>query len=143
MLLPDSDVIVRHVYSGDVARLIAKLIGKSGAFGQSCNLCQAEAPTLADLVGLLADIAGAPRRIEPVTREHLHRAAIPPEEISPFSTPWMSLLDPGKACRDLDFRHEPLSSYLGHIVAAFFARRVQDPPASYAWRKAELELLAG
>lgn len=95
--------ICRHVYSGCVVDAIAKLVDdpKPGAF----NLAQDETPTLAELVTLLFDLVGVMPRIE--------AGAAP----SPFSTRWMSYLDPSKAKRELGFRHLPLEDYLVRILA--------------------------
>ena len=142
VLLPDGgSAPVRHVYSGDVARAVARLVGDPQTFGQAYNLCQDEMPTLRQLVDLLADLMGAPRRSMAIDGDTLHAAGIRPEQVSPFSTPWMSLLDPRKAKRDLGFHHQPLEAYLGHIVASFCSRPFALPPESYALRTRELELL--
>ncbi len=142
VLLPDGgDAPVRHVYSGDVARVVADLVGNPRTFGQAYNLCQDETPTLEQLVDLLADLMGAPRRTRAIGSDALRLAGIRPEYVSPFSTPWMSLLDPGKAKRDLGFRHQPLEAYLGHIVASFCSRPFGEPPESYGLRARELALL--
>ena len=142
VLLPDGGPgTVRHVYSGDVARAIAALLGRSEALGQRYNLCQEEMPTLREFLELLTDLSGAPRRIRSIGSDTLQAAGLRPEDISPFSTPWMSLLDPGKARREFGFRHTPLETYLGHIVASFFQRPAEDPPESYRLRRRELALL--
>lgn len=142
VLVPDGGPQrLRHIYSGDVARAIVALLGRSETFGEAYNLCQEEMPTLREFLELLADLLGAPRRIQAIASDRLLSAGIRPEVVSPFSTAWMSLLDPGKAQRDLGFRHEPIETYLGHIVAAFYSRPLQEPPESYALRSAELHLL--
>ena len=142
VLLPDGGAqTVRHVYSGDVARTVGAMLGMTGTFGQAYNLCQEEMPTLRELVELLSDLAGAPDRLQAIGSGTLRAAGIRPEAISPFSTPWMSLLDPGKAQRDLGFRHTELRNYLGSIVAAWYARSAWRPPESYGLRAKELALL--
>lgn len=99
--------ICRHVYSGSVVDAIAKLVDdpKAGAF----NLAQDEEPTLAELVTMLGEVAGVRPRI------------VAGSAPSPFSTRWMSRLDPSKAKRELGFRHLPLREYLGRIVAHHLA----------------------
>ncbi len=144
VLLPDGGANrVRHVYSGDVAQAITDLIGKPQTFGEAYNLCQEEMPALRDLVALLADLLGATHHPRAIGSDALLAAGIRPEAISPFSTPWMSLLDPGKAGRELAFRHQSLEVYLGRIVGAFLSQRAQEPPENYALRARELALSGG
>lgn len=141
LLLPDGgEQPVRHVYSGDVARAISDLLGRPQTFGEGYNLCQEEMPSLRRLLALLADLLGARPDLRSIPAVALEACGVRPEEISPFSTPWMSLLDPGKAQRDLGFRHEPLEVYLGRIVAAFLSEGPSEPPANYALRARELAL---
>ena len=141
LLLPDGgEQPVRHVYSGDVARAISGLLGKPQTFGEAYNLCQEEMPSLRQLLSLLAGLLGARPDLRNIPGAALRASGIGPEDISPFSTGWMSLLDPGKARRDLGFRHEPLEVYLGRIVAAFLSEGPVEPPANYALRARELAL---
>lgn len=99
--------ICRHVYSGSVVDAIARLVvdPKPGAF----NLAQEETPTLAELAAMLFEIAGVRPKI------------VAGPATSPFSTRWMSVLDPSRAKRELGFRHLPLREYLGRIVAHHLA----------------------
>jgi hypothetical protein len=52
----------------------------------------------------------------------------------------MSFVDPALAKADLDFRHEPLASYLDKIVASFLAHPPAEPPPGYDGRQRELRL---
>ncbi len=144
VLLPSGgDGPVRHVYSGDVALAISRLLGDPKTFGEAYNLCQDEMPTLREFVALCAATLDAKANIVPVERKELEAAGIRPEAVSPFSTPWMSLLDPGKAKRDLSFRHQPLEAYLGRIVGEFLSRESLEPPENYGLRERELALVRG
>jgi nucleoside-diphosphate-sugar epimerase len=134
---------VRHVYSGSVARAIAGLLGRSDTFGQAYNLAQDEAPTLRELLILLAGVLGAPPRLVDVPEERLLAAGLDPRDLSPFSSRWMSFLDPARAKAELGFVHEPLSSYLAAIVTAFLAHPPQDPPPGYDRRDVERRLVPG
>ncbi len=139
VLLPDGGPeIARHAYGLDVAIAIAALLGDARTFGQAYNLCQDEAPTAWEVVGLLADRLGAPDR-----RVALPRAALgdlPARDVSPFSSAWMSLLDPARARAELGFRHRPLGAYLDAIVASFLAHPPASPPEGYQHREAERSL---
>ncbi|MGH2459140.1 MAG: hypothetical protein ACRDIY_09765 [Chloroflexota bacterium] len=50
----------------------------------------------------------------------------------------MSHVDPGKARRELGFRHEPLRSYLEKIVVSFLAHPPTEPPKNDRNRPREL-----
>lgn len=144
VLLPGGGVqVCRHVYSGDVVRAIAGLLGRPATCGQAYNLAQAESPTLAELVATLAELAGAPARILPVSRAQLAGATLTPLHISPFDDPWMSQLDATRAHAELGFRPEPLRSYLDKIVTCFLNHPPAEPPGNYACRAQELALAAG
>jgi len=138
LLLPDAGTLVRHVYAGDVARSIGDILGAPRTFGEAYNLCQDEMPTLQEFIELLGDILGASGPVIPTTRARLVAHGLDPRAVSPFSTPWMSLLDPAKAQRDLGFRHEPLREYLGHIAGSILAHAPTEPPRGYALRAEEL-----
>lgn len=143
LLLPDGgNAPTRHVYSGDVVRAIAALLGNEKAFGQAYNLAQEETPTLREIVTLLAELLGAPARLVSVARAEVVAAGLDPRAISPFSGLWMSLLDPGLARADLGFKPEPLAAYLGKVVASFLAHPPESPPPGYANRDAERALAA-
>ena len=61
-------------------------------------------------------------------------------DVSPFSDPWMSRLDPSKAQAELGFEHEPLERYLEKIVASFFSHVPPTPPDNYVHRVKELQI---
>jgi len=143
VLLPDGgEHLVRHVYSRDVARAIADLLGCADTFGRAYNLCQEETPTLASLLERVAGLLGAEPRLVALPRAELEAAGLDPVRVSPFSGRWMSLLDPGRARRELGFAPTPLPAYLGAIVAAFLAHPPATAPEGYATRARERELAA-
>lgn len=143
VLIPDGGTqICRNVYATDVARAIADLIGKAFTYGEAYNLSQEEEPTLVELIGLVADAAGAPARLVPVASSQLASAGLLPVQVSPFSKRWSSRLDPAKANRELHFRHEPLRNYLDKIVGYFLKNPASHPPENYQYRPIELELAA-
>jgi nucleoside-diphosphate-sugar epimerase len=141
LLLPSGgDTITRHVYSGAVVRLIASILGREDTWGRAYNLAQDEMPPLRELVEILADSLGAPARIVDVSPEVLTGAGLDPREVSPFSSRWMSCVDPTRARDELGFRHEPLRVYLDRIVAAYLAHFPSNPPDNYATRDRERTL---
>lgn len=141
LLVPDGGLQpTRHVYGGEVARFLGTILGRKETFGQAYNLAQEETPTLADLLGRLRALVGSTAALVPVPAERLRGAGIEPVAVSPFSTPWMSFLDPSRARRELGFRHEPLDGYLDKIVASFLAHPPASPPDGYRHRAVEIEM---
>lgn len=103
---------VRHVDALEVARTIDLLLGDERVFGEGLNQTQDETPTLRELLGMIGDELGTGPEIvddETVTTD-----------TSPFSTRWMSFLDPTKI-RALGIGHAPLATTIarsvGHVIA--------------------------
>ncbi len=141
IVVPDGGVLqTRHVYGAEVVRAITDMIGRKETFGRAYNLCQNETPTIAELIQTLAELVGATPKLVNVPSADLSKAGLPSWQVSPFSTRWMSFLDPGVARNELGFKHLPLREYLGRIVASFLARPPADPPPSYAQRDKERAL---
>jgi nucleoside-diphosphate-sugar epimerase len=141
LLVPDGGTHrVRHVYAGEVVRLIVSLLRREGTFGQAYNVCQQEAPALVEYLGLLADLIGARARLVPVSRDVLQEAGLDPLAVSPFSGRWMSLLDPSRAREELAFTHRPMVECLRSVVSSFLAHPPVDKPPRYAGRSREQEL---
>jgi nucleoside-diphosphate-sugar epimerase len=139
ILLPDGGAQpVRHVYSRSVAAALAGLVGEETTFGQAYNLAQDEIPTVAEMVEIMAEAMGAPARIVPVTQEEIDRTGLTATDLSPFSSRWNSMIDPGKAKLELRFRHVPLRDYLERCVSSFLAYPPPDPPDFYKGREREL-----
>ena len=141
LIVPRAAAVARHIYGGAVVRAIGELLDVPPAPGQAYNLAQAEQPTVRALIELIAQRVGARPTIVDLPDAHLERAGVSPRAASPFSSPWMSLLDPSRAVRELGFVHPPLESYLDSIVASLFAAWRSEPPPGYAQRAAELALL--
>jgi nucleoside-diphosphate-sugar epimerase len=141
ILLPGGGArVTRHVYSGAVVKAILGLLGRGASFGRAYNLAQDETPTLRELVGELAAQLGARPRLAEPSVEAVRAAGLDPLVLSPFSGAWMSFVDPALAKAELDFRHEPLASYLDKIVTTFLAHPPAEPPPGYEHRAKELEL---
>lgn len=141
LLLPEGGSnVARHVYAGSVVTAVLGLLGDERTLGQAYNLCQRETPTVAELLQMVAGVLGTRTAFLPVSGEELASAGLQPGDISPFSSRWMSLIDPARAEQDLGFRHEPLPRYLDKIVTWFFTEHPETPPEDYAHRPAELAL---
>jgi nucleoside-diphosphate-sugar epimerase len=141
VLLPDGGThACQHVYSGEVVNAIMAVLGNPATIGQTYNLSQDEAPTLAELVTMLADLLGAPARTVAVPARDLTAAGLKLLEVSPFSDPWMSRLDASRARAELGFRHQPLARYLDKIVSCFLNHPPASPPVGYRHRARELTL---
>jgi len=144
ILLPDGGTHpTRHVYGGSVARAIVRILGDPRTFGQAYNLAQEETPTLVELLGLVAEILGAPARFVAVPRATLEASGLEPVKVSPFSGRWMSFLDPARARDELGFRHEPLRQYLDKVVSDFVNHPRAAPPPGYRTRAQERALAEG
>lgn len=107
-----ADRRVRHVDALEVARTIDLLLGDARVIGEAVNQTQDETPTLRELLTMIGDEVGARPEIvedETVTTDE-----------SPFSTRWMSFVDPAKI-RALGIGHAPLSTTIarcvGHAIA--------------------------
>jgi nucleoside-diphosphate-sugar epimerase len=143
ILLPDGGFnVARHIYASDVVSAVIRILGDSATFGQAYNLAQEETPRLRDLVALLASELGASRhRLVDVSTTQLRAAGLDPRDISPFSSRWMSNIDPARARAELDFTTTPMSIYIGRIVASFLAHPPAAPQRGYERRALELALV--
>jgi nucleoside-diphosphate-sugar epimerase len=130
------------VYAGDVVRTLAAILGRADTFGRAFNLCQEEAPTLRELLERLAALMGARPRLVDITPARLEEAGLGVRAVSPFSSRWISHLDPSLARAELGFEATPLAEALRSIVAAFLAHLPESPPEGYAGRARELALAA-
>ena len=143
MILPEGGTHrVRHVYGGEVARFLCRILGRQETFGRAYNVAQDETPTLAELVAALRDLLGSRAELVPISASRLRDSGLDPAAVSPFSTRWMSFLDPSRATRELGFRHAPLSDTLGRIVASFLAHVPVDRPVGYGRRQDEVRIAA-
>lgn len=144
VILPDGgNRPTRHVYGGAVVDAIDAMLANPSTFGRVYNLAQDETPTLLELVQQLGEILGTSPKTVAIPASSIAAAGLDPSEISPFSHPYMSFLDPALAKAELGFRHEPVRSYLAKIVAVFLNAPPDAPPGNYANRAAEVRLAGG
>ncbi len=107
-----ADRRVRHVDALEVARTIDLLLGDARVFGEAVNQTQDETPTLRELLTMIgAELGARPEIVDDETAT---------TDVSPFSTRWMSFVDPAKI-RALGIGHAPLATTIarcvGHVVA--------------------------
>ena len=142
LLVPEGDTApARHVYSRAVGRAIAELLGQQRTHGQAYNLAQDEVTTVRELLELISSAAGlAKLPAVPISRDRLAAAGLAVPDLSPFSSTWMSCLDPTKAKLELGFRHEALSEYIPAIVQSILSNWPDSIPPGYARRADELRL---
>jgi nucleoside-diphosphate-sugar epimerase len=144
VIVPDGGTVrVRHVYGGAVVNAITRLLGDARTFGQAYNLCQDETPTLVEVIERLRDLVGSRAPLAPIPAARIEAASLVTVKVSPFSTRWMSFLDPGRAQRELGFAHPTVSEYVSAIVASQLAHWPAEPPAGYLRRDDELRLARG
>jgi nucleoside-diphosphate-sugar epimerase len=141
LLVPDGGrEVCRHVYGLDVVELLTSILGNRTVVGKAFNVAQWEAPLLADLLGLLAEALGAPDRRAFVPADVISNAGLRVLELSPYSTRWMSYIDPSLARDELRFRSTPLPEMLARVVGAFLTSPPPEPPPGYERRSLERTL---
>jgi len=141
LIVPRAGAIARHVYSGAVIQAIVRLLDAPPPAGQAFNLAQAEQPTVRALIERIASRLGARPDVVELPAKALEEAGLSARAASPFSSSWMSVIDPARAVTELGFEHPPLDGYLDSIFASLFAAWPSGPPAGYAQRGRELELV--
>jgi nucleoside-diphosphate-sugar epimerase len=140
LLLARPEAVCRHVASSAVARVAAQLVEapRAGVW----NLTTPDSLTARSLVAQLQRLTGARNVILTPTPEALAAAGLSATLACPFSSRWMSVLDPAKAVAELGFVHEPYVALLPTLVEAAMGRLSAEPPPSYAQRPAELAFAA-
>ncbi len=142
ILLPDGgDLSVQHVVADDVVGMICRLINSDAGVGDAYNLAQPDVLTVEEALGVMAEAAGVPLRVQRVSRVTLDAQELLPA-CSPFSDPWMSALDSSRAAAVLGFQGTPMGEYLPRLVE-HYTRSALPPPVGYAQRKRELALRNG
>jgi nucleoside-diphosphate-sugar epimerase len=141
VIVPDGGAHrVRHVYVLDVVEAILKVLVMPWSAGQAYNYCQDESPRLAELLSLVAEALGAYPRLVSIQSAELTARGLDPATISPFSSRWMSLLDPTRSYGELGLRHRPLERWLEATVTACLAHPPAEPPPGYQRREEEIAL---
>jgi nucleoside-diphosphate-sugar epimerase len=134
------DLPLRHVYGGDVVRIIADLVEGGEGKGRAYNLAQDETLTLEEFLRCVAGLCGmaSPAVVRLPLAALDERGLFP--ACSPFSDPWMSALDNTRSKVELGARYTPVQEYLARLVSEYSAapRRM---PVGYLRRAEELALV--
>ncbi len=127
---------LRHVYSGDVVRVLLHLIESGAGKGKVYNISQDETVTLDEFLELIGSIMDVSPQIVRVRRDMLEANGFVPD-CSPFSERWMSELDNTLSKTELGITYTPLREYLTRTVNHY----LDNPPPTplgYVRRPAEL-----
>ena len=142
LLIPEgAGLPLRHVYVGDVARLIASLVSASFQPGSAFNISYGESMSHDSFLDMLSSIIGSESQIMKVERSLLEQKGLLPD-CSAFSGRWMSELDNTLSVTELDAEYTPPAEYLPSIVDDFARRWTSSGviPDSYRQRAQELKL---
>jgi nucleoside-diphosphate-sugar epimerase len=141
LLVPDGGPeVCRHISGLYVADVLAAMLGNGHLFGRAFNVAQWEAPQLWDLLGLLAEALSAPDRRVPLAADTISSAGLRIRELSPYSTTWMSYIDPSLVREELGFRSTNLPEMLARVVGTFMTSPPPTPPPGYERRALERTL---
>lgn len=132
---------VRFLYVRDLARLVRQVVESPPPKLAVYHLAQPDVVPLREVIERLGRLAGVPARIVEVADADLEAAGLD-RSCSPYSGPWVSVLDPARAAAEWGFLATRLDDYLPAVVRW----HLDHPPASshpgYARRAQELALAA-
>jgi nucleoside-diphosphate-sugar epimerase len=139
ILVPETpNYPLRHIYGGDVVRVLAGLVETQQGIGKAYNISQEETVSLDEFLGILGEHMGITPQIVRVKRSLLEANGFLPD-CSPFSERWMSELDNTLSKEELGVDYTPLEDYLGWLVKHYRDSK-PTPPVGYKRRPAELQL---
>lgn len=144
ILIPEEPGLpLRHVYVGDVARLVVQLVSASNGIGRAYNISYGDSMSLPEFLSMLARLAERKLDLQRVPRAELERVRLLPN-CSPFSGRWMSELDNTRSLAELgaiQIHYAPPEMYLALLVADYEGRwRVRGiVPNGYDQREREQE----
>ena len=132
---------VRFLYAGDLARVVARLVTTPPPRSAGYHLAQPDMPTRREVLERMAALAGVPPRLVDASDAELAAAGLD-RSCSPYSGPWVSVLDPARAAGEWGFLARRLDEYLPEIVRWHLENRPARSHAGYVRRGGELELAA-
>jgi nucleoside-diphosphate-sugar epimerase len=139
ILVPETpNYPLRHIYGGDVVRVLEQLVESKQGLGKAFNISQEETVSLDEFLGILGEHMGMSPQIVRVKRSLLEANGFLPD-CSPFSERWMSELDNTRSKEELGVEYTPLHEYLGLLVKHYQSHKPM-PPVGYKRRPAELQL---
>jgi len=140
IILPDGgETVIRHVYVGDLALQVGRVIGDRSTLGQAYNLAQKEVLDLKGFVEVAAALMKKKVKFVFLSSQELMMRGLD-LSFSPFSSRWVSYLDTAKAELDLGFRATGLRRYLKKTINWFLDEYRGEKPANLAFRAKEIEI---
>ncbi len=127
---------LRHVYSGDVVRIMLNMIENRVGIGKAYNLSQDETVSLDEFLGIVGAIMDIAPTIVRIRRDLLEANGFVPD-CSPFSERWMSELDNQLSKTELDATYTPLKTYLESTINHYIDNALPSP-IGYKRRRAEI-----
>jgi nucleoside-diphosphate-sugar epimerase len=137
LFVPNAMAITRHVYRGSVVDAIMRLVEQRPAASDVYNLAQEEQPPLRELIEMIGFAAGMRVNIVDMPVERL--AGLDVRACSPFSSRWMSRLDPTRAIAALQLHQLPVEQYV-HATVQHILATWGEPPPGFEQRPRELAL---
>ncbi|UCF65714.1 MAG: NAD-dependent epimerase/dehydratase family protein [bacterium] len=142
LIIPDNgDVIIRHIYAGDVVNAIFQILSLSKLRGEAFNLAQKEVFHLSEFLQLIGTLLNARVDIRYIPVPELTRNNLT-TDISPFSGRWISYLDPTKAESELGFQSTPVNEWIPAVTEYFLKSYQGDVPDNYHHREREIQFLS-
>lgn len=146
LLVPEGEGLpVRHVYVGDVARLVVGFVGND--VKRDYNVSYGESMSLSRFIQVLGASVGRSPEVIRVDREKLVARGLLPH-CSPFSGKWMSELDNARSIEELSgigLSYTSPETYLPRLVADYQNRWSSEGmvPDGYSQRPQELAFSLG
>ena len=106
---------IRPIHADAVVETVVQVLERGSGTGKAYNLAQGEAWMHEELIGRVAGMLGVEPVLERRPREELIRAGVFPA-CAPLANPWMSVLDPDRAARELGFRPGAFEDWLPAVV---------------------------
>jgi nucleoside-diphosphate-sugar epimerase len=148
LLVPDDGpgLPLRHVYAGDVARLVTSLIASDAGIGNAFNISFGASLSLDAFIEMLASVTGSDAKLLKASSAILESRELLPN-CSPFSGRWMSELDNSQsldAFSSLGLSYTSPQEYLPAIARDYTSRWIAAGrvPDGYGQRPAELRFAA-
>lgn len=143
LLVPAGEGLpLRHVYVGDVARLIVGFVGSDVGLARDYNISYGSSMPLSRFIEVLGAAAGKSPEVLRVDRDKLVARGLLPH-CSPFSGKWMSELDNTRSIEELSaigLSYTSPETYLPQLIADYEQRWIPGgaAPDGYSQRAEEL-----
>jgi len=143
ILMPDGGTrLTRHLYAGDVAGAILRLLDSPPPREAVYNLAQPDVVSVRELVERVAHAGGFSPSFADVSWDELRVAGLD-ESCAPYAGRWASMLDASRAATEWGFVPTRLDEYLPRVVRWHLENRPTQHHDGYEKRAVELEVAAG